>query len=95
VDGRSGVSADPAGGERRGGDDPVPVDDDGMDIAWRSAITRGAFALLTPAHQSPLGVALSLAGAASCWHGRRSVTRGLLRMITIASFAIAASRCRR
>ncbi|WP_313131763.1 MocR-like pyridoxine biosynthesis transcription factor PdxR [Pseudescherichia vulneris] len=40
---------------------PVPVDHNGMDI--EAAITRwpqARFALLTPAHQSPLGVALSL-----------------------------------
>ena len=40
---------------------PVPVDNNGMDI--EAAITRwpqARFALLTPAHQSPLGVALSL-----------------------------------
>lgn len=40
---------------------PVPVDQNGMDID--AAIARwpqACFALLTPAHQSPLGVALSL-----------------------------------
>ncbi|HAZ77809.1 MULTISPECIES: PLP-dependent aminotransferase family protein [Enterobacteriaceae] len=40
---------------------PVPVDQNGMDI--EAAIARwpqARFALLTPAHQSPLGVALSL-----------------------------------
>ncbi len=40
---------------------PVPVDQNGMDID--AAIARwpqARFALLTPAHQSPLGVALSL-----------------------------------
>ena len=40
---------------------PVPVDDDGMRVDW--AITqapRARFAVVTPAHQSPLGVALSL-----------------------------------
>lgn len=41
---------------------PVPVDDDGMDISWAQQHYPDAhFALLTPAHQSPLGVALSLA----------------------------------
>ena len=41
---------------------PVPVDDDGMDISWAQRHYPSAhFALLTPAHQSPLGVALSLA----------------------------------
>lgn len=40
---------------------PVPVDDDGMDIPWAQLHYPSAhFALLTPAHQSPLGVALSL-----------------------------------
>lgn len=33
--------------------------------------------------------------AASCWRGPRSATRGSLRTITIASFAITANRCRR
>src|SRR5580693_6268161 len=40
---------------------PVPADDDGMRVDW--AITqapRARFAVVTPAHQSPLGVALSL-----------------------------------
>ena len=41
--------------------DPVPVDQQGMDIDWAQAHSPQArFALLTPAHQSPLGVALSL-----------------------------------
>lgn len=40
---------------------PVPVDEDGMDIGWAQRHYPNAnFALLTPAHQSPLGVALSL-----------------------------------
>lgn len=40
---------------------PVPVDEDGMDIGWAQRNYPNAnFALLTPAHQSPLGVALSL-----------------------------------
>lgn len=41
---------------------PVPVDDNGLDIT--SGIQNypdARFALITPAHQSPLGVALSLA----------------------------------
>lgn len=40
---------------------PIPVDNEGMDLEW--ALTNAPearFALLTPAHQSPLGVALSL-----------------------------------
>lgn len=41
--------------------DPVPVDDEGMNIDWAQAhYPQARFALLTPAHQSPLGVALSL-----------------------------------
>lgn len=41
--------------------DPVPVDEEGMDVAWaRRHYPDAHFALLTPAHQSPLGVALSL-----------------------------------
>lgn len=40
---------------------PVPVDQDGMDIDYAQQHYPDArFALLTPAHQSPLGVALSL-----------------------------------
>lgn len=40
---------------------PVPVDDDGMDIDYAKAHYSDAhFALVTPAHQSPLGVALSM-----------------------------------
>ncbi|WP_058914407.1 PLP-dependent aminotransferase family protein [Entomohabitans teleogrylli] len=39
---------------------PVPVDSDGMDIAFgRKHFPDARFALVTPAHQSPLGVALS------------------------------------
>ncbi|EOA1825376.1 TPA: PLP-dependent aminotransferase family protein [Raoultella planticola] len=41
--------------------DPVSVDEEGMDVAWAQRHYPDAhFALLTPAHQSPLGVALSL-----------------------------------
>ncbi len=41
--------------------DAIPVDDEGMDIAWgQRHHSQARFALLTPAHQSPLGVALSL-----------------------------------
>ncbi|RSV86226.1 PLP-dependent aminotransferase family protein [Klebsiella aerogenes] len=41
--------------------DPVPIDQQGMDIDWAQAhFPQARFALLTPAHQSPLGVALSL-----------------------------------
>lgn len=40
---------------------PVPVDDEGMNIDWALQHAGDArFALLTPAHQSPTGVALSL-----------------------------------
>lgn len=40
---------------------PVPVDVEGMDIEWAIQHAGDArFALLTPAHQSPTGVALSL-----------------------------------
>jgi GntR family transcriptional regulator/MocR family aminotransferase len=40
---------------------PVPVDDDGMDVAWaarRAAPARLAY--VTPAHQAPLGVTMTL-----------------------------------
>ena len=41
---------------------PVPIDDDGLNVAIGIRDYPDArFALLTPAHQSPLGVALSLA----------------------------------
>lgn len=41
---------------------PVPVDDQGMQISHAiEHYPQARFALLTPAHQSPLGVALSLA----------------------------------
>jgi len=41
---------------------PVPVDDEGMQIGYGlDNYPQARFALLTPAHQSPLGVALSLA----------------------------------
>ncbi|VDR25265.1 HTH-type transcriptional regulatory protein gabR [Raoultella terrigena] len=40
---------------------PVPVDDEGMDVAHAlRCFPKARFALLTPAHQSPTGVALSL-----------------------------------
>ncbi|MEB4674256.1 PLP-dependent aminotransferase family protein [Enterobacteriaceae bacterium G50] len=40
---------------------PVPVDGEGMNVEWALAnVPDARFALLTPAHQSPLGVALSL-----------------------------------
>ncbi len=41
--------------------DAIPVDDEGMDVGWGLRHhPQARFALLTPAHQSPLGVALSL-----------------------------------
>lgn len=41
---------------------PIPVDDDGMQIGYaRTHHPDARFALVTPAHQSPLGVALSVA----------------------------------
>lgn len=40
---------------------PVPVDDEGLDVAAAvSAAPRARLAVVTPSHQSPLGVALSL-----------------------------------
>lgn len=54
--------------------DPVPVDEEGMDVAWAQRHYPDAhFALLTPAHQSPLGVALSLARRRQllAWAARR------------------------
>lgn len=40
---------------------PIPVDADGMNVEWAIQHASDArFALLTPAHQSPTGVALSL-----------------------------------
>ncbi|RYI39587.1 hypothetical protein EVV80_28800, partial [Klebsiella pneumoniae] len=38
-------------------------------LAWAAEHPQARFALLTPAHQSPLGVALSLPRRASCWRG--------------------------
>lgn len=41
---------------------PVPVDDQGMDVVFaRKSAPRARLAVVTPAHQSPLGFALSLA----------------------------------
>ena len=40
---------------------PVPVDAEGMDVEWAmQQVPDARFALLTPTHQSPTGVALSL-----------------------------------
>jgi GntR family transcriptional regulator / MocR family aminotransferase len=40
---------------------PVPVDDEGMRIAeGRARVPRTGFVVVTPSHQCPLGVALSL-----------------------------------
>jgi len=76
--------------------DAIPVDDEGMDIAWgQRHHPQARFALLTPAHQIRWAWRCRCPGVASCWHGPRSVTHGSLRTITIASFAIAANRCRR
>lgn len=56
---------------------PVPVDDEGMQVNYAiEHYPQARFALLTPAHQSPLGVALSLtrrhrlldwAASQQCW----------------------------
>jgi GntR family transcriptional regulator/MocR family aminotransferase len=41
---------------------PIPVDDQGMDVAFaQKSAPRARLAVVTPAHQAPLGVALSLA----------------------------------
>ncbi len=45
---------------------PVPVDADGIDVeAGRRASLRARLAVVTPAHQSPLGVSMSLARRAA------------------------------
>lgn len=75
--------------------DAIPVDDEGMDVGWGLRHhPQARFALLTPAHQSPLGSRCRCPGVANCWRGRQRATRGLLRTITIVSFAITANRCR-
>lgn len=76
--------------------DPVPIDQQGMDIDWAQAhFPQARFALLTPAHQSPLGVALSLERRRRAPGGRRSAIAGLLKMITTRNFAIRGNRYRR
>ncbi len=75
---------------------PVPVDDNGLDIT--SGIQNypdARFALITPAHQSPLGVALSLARRHQILEWAIVVRHGLLKMIMTVSFAITVSRYRR
>lgn len=75
---------------------PVPVDRDGLDVAQGIARGREArLAIVTPAHQSPLGVALSLRGGRPCWNGRGSRAAGWWRMTMTVNSAIAASRWRR
>ncbi len=74
---------------------PVPVDDNGLDVT--SGIQNypdARFALITPAHQSPLGVALSLARRYQILEWAERSRHGLLKMITTVSFAITVSRYR-
>ena len=74
---------------------PVPVDGHGMkvDTAIEQA-PKARLALLTPTHQSPLGVTLSLERRLSYWRGQRSPTPGYWKMITTVSFATWVIRCR-
>ena len=50
------------------------VDDEGMELPQRGlAATRLVY--ITPGHQFPLGITMSLRGVWSCWNGREIPAR--------------------
>jgi GntR family transcriptional regulator/MocR family aminotransferase len=62
-----------------------------MDVAWAQRHYPDAhFALLTPRTRVRWAWRCRWPDAGSCWHGRPDATPGLLKMITIANFAITA-----
>ncbi|MBY4947525.1 PLP-dependent aminotransferase family protein [Cupriavidus respiraculi] len=53
---------------------PIPVDEEGIDVAWgRRRFAEARLAVVTPSHQSPTGVSLTLARRAALldWAGER------------------------
>ena len=75
---------------------PVPVDDEGMRIADGLArAPRARFVVVTPSHQCPLGVALSLPRRLALLSWAAEPAPGSSRTITTANFTTAADRCRR
>ncbi len=75
---------------------PIPVDADGLNVAaGMRDCPQGRFALVTPAHQSPLGVALSLTRRRQLLAWAANVQARLLKMTTTANFVITVNRFRR
>lgn len=74
----------------------VPVDEQGMDVATGILTEPEArLAVVTPTHQSPLGVSLSLARRMALLDWAQQRGAGSSRMTTTASFAITGGHCRR
>ena len=75
---------------------PVPVDAEGMDVEWAmQQVPDARFALLTPAHQSPTGVALSLPRRRQLLDWAAHHQAWIIEDDYDRSFVILASRCRR
>ena len=75
---------------------PVRVDRDGMRVAAGvSAAPRARLAVVTPTHQSPLGVALSLPRRLALLGWAAEAGAGWWRTTTTASSATPATLCRR
>ncbi|VDZ53868.1 HTH-type transcriptional regulatory protein gabR [Serratia odorifera] len=71
----------------------VPVDAEGIQVdvgIAQAANARAAF--VTPSHQYPLGMPMSMAAAMPCWPGQKANMPGLLKMTTTASCATPAIR---
>lgn len=74
---------------------PVPVDDEGMDIARGIELDPEArFALVTPSHQSPLGQVLSLTRRLALLDWAKKGRAGSSKTTTTASSATQAGHCR-
>ena len=74
---------------------PVPVDGDGLDVeAGRQRAPNARLAYVTPSHQFPLGVTMSLPRRLALLGGRCAPRRGSSKTTTTASSAMAPARAR-
>ncbi len=70
---------------------PHPVDEEGIVLNERPC----DYYYVTPGHQVPTGVTMSMRGVASCWSMPPAMTRSLLKMIMTRRVTLPSTRCRR
>jgi GntR family transcriptional regulator/MocR family aminotransferase len=76
--------------------EPVPVDSEGLDVAAGEALSPTArLAYVSPSHQFPLGVTMSMQRRLALLDWAARAGRGWSRTITTVSFATSAGRCHR